>query len=453
MGHRTEYKMRDKTWNREVWRLSLPIILSNLFVPLPGAVDTAVLGHLDNQAYIGAVAVSAMIFSFIYWGFGFLRMGTTGPAAQAWGAENRHEFWLVLLRGLFLAAVFSILLLALQTLIAYFSFQLLEASAAVEGFARRYFEIRIWGAPATLANYVIIGWFLGMQNARIPMILQIFINLLNVALDLWFVLGLDMTVEGVAAATVISEYCGLALGLVLILRRKSLWPEGGFTIAAVLDYDRLKRMMLINRDILIRTLCLVFAFAYFTAQGAKLGDSILAANAVLMTFQSFTAHGLDGFAHATEALVGKAVGRGDSREIRAAVRAALRLGVCLSLAVGAVYWLAGDLLIGIFTDIESVAGLAHDYLIWVAILPLLSVWCFVYDGVFLGATRSQDLRNGMVLSLIGFLAALHGLMPLLGNHGLWLSMAVLMVLRGLTLWRRFPALLESAGAARSGEPA
>ncbi|RED49838.1 MATE family multidrug resistance protein [Aestuariispira insulae] len=437
--------MQERSWDREVWRLSLPIILSNLFVPLPGAVDTAVLGHLDEEVYIGAVAVSAMIFSFIYWGFGFLRMGTTGPAAQAWGAEKHQDFWLVLLRGLLLAAVFSVSLLILQNLIGLLSFSLVAASEGVETLAWDYYAIRIWGAPATLANYVIIGWFLGAQNARIPMILQVVVNLLNVALDLWFVMGLGMTVDGVAAATVIAEYCGLALGIYYILKHRASWPDVGISFCAILEMAPLKKMMLVNRDILIRTLCLVFAFAYFTAQGAQLGDTVLAANAVLMTFQSFTAFGLDGFAHATEALVGKAVGRGKAGEIRAAVRAALRLGVIMSLVVGVFYWLASAPLIGLFTDITAVAELASDYMIWLAVLPILSVWCFVYDGVFLGATRSQDLRNGMVISLIGYLAALHLLLPLIGNHGLWLALCVLMVLRGLTLWRRFPALLDNAG--------
>ena len=428
----------------QVWRLSYPIILSNLFVPLPGAVDTAVLGHLDSEAYIGSVAINAMIFSFIYWGFGFLRMGTTGPAAQAWGADNRVEFWAVLQRGLLLAAFFSTCLFLLQAPISDLAFWLVETSPQVEGYAEVYFDIRIWGSPATLANYVLIGWFLGAQDSKTPMILLIVVNLLNVVLDLFFVLVLDLKVDGVAAATVIAEYAGLLLGLYYMVRRQDLKSDQPFDWARVLDMDRLKRMMLVNRDILIRTICLVFAMAYFTAQGAKLGDDILAANFILINFQYFTAYGLDGFAHATESLVGRAVGRGNADEVKDTVRSALRLGAVMSIGVALIYAVGGGVIIAIFTDLQEIADLAGTYLIWVVLLPVLSVWCFVYDGVFLGATRSAELRNGMVISLISFLIVLHGTEPFLGNHGLWLAMCALMVVRGLTLWHRFPRVIQDA---------
>lgn len=437
----------DPNWNRKVWRLSAPIILSNLFVPLPGAVDTAVLGHLDNEAYLGAVAVSAMIFSFIYWGFGFLRMGTTGPAAQAWGADNRGELWSVLFRGMILAGGFGLILMLAQALIALVAFYLVEASGDVEGLARVYFDVRIWGAPAALANYVLIGWFLGLQNARIPMILQLFVNGVNVALDLVFVLGLGMTVEGVALATVIAEYSGPTLGAYLVLRRSALWPDGGVSWAQIVDSTRLRRMMAVNRDIFIRTLCLVFAFAYFTAQGAKMDDTVLAANMVLMNFMTFTAFGLDGFAHASEALVGDAIGRRNDRSVRLAVSAALKLGGVMAAGVAVIFWFGGGLIIDIFTSIPPVKALAMDHLIWVTVMPLVSVWCFVFDGVFLGATRSDDLRNGMILSLIGYLVLIHGTIPLFGSHGLWLAMAGFMALRGITLWWRYPNLLRKAAAA------
>lgn len=434
-------------WNRKVWRLSAPIILSNLFVPLPGAVDTAVLGHLDSEAYLGAVAVSAMIFSFIYWGFGFLRMGTTGPAAQAWGASDRAELWSVLFRGLMLAGGFGLILWVGQSLFSMIAFYLVEASGEVEGLAQLYYNVRIWGAPATLANYVLIGWFLGLQNARIPMVLQLFINGVNVALDLFFVLGLSMTVEGVALATVIAEYSGLLLGLYFVLRRKGLWPDTGLRRAQLLDPVRLKRMIAVNRDIFIRTLCLVFAFAYFTAQGAKMDDTILAANMVLMNFMTFTAFGLDGFAHASEALVGDAVGRRNDQSLRKAVMAAIRLGALMAVGGAVVFWFAGGLIIDMFTSLADLRAIAMTHLFWVALMPLASVWCFIFDGVFLGATRSEDLRNGMILSLLGYLALIHGTVPLLGSHGLWLSMAGFMLLRGATLWWRYPGLLRRVSVA------
>ena len=437
------------SWRARVWRLSWPIMLANLSVPLPGAVDTAVLGHVGNSAAIGAVSLCAAIFMTLFWGFGFLRMGATGLTAQARGSDDPAEARMVLLRGLLLAAVFALLLLLLRQAIAGFAFPLLGAGPDVESLARDYYAIRIWGAPATLGVYVLTGWFLGLGSARIPMLLQFLVNGANILLDLWFLLGLGWGVQGVAAATVAAEYAGLALGLTLAARHL----DAGFFTGPAADFlqrllngRRLRRMLSLNRDIFLRTLCLNAAFMLFTASGARLGDDILAANAVLLNFLYFTAFGLDGIANAAESLAGEAVGRGDPHALSAAARAALGLGGVAALGIAAVYALTGERIISLFTDLPEVRETARAYLPWVAALPLFSVWSFIYDGLFLGATRGRDLRNMMILSLAGYLALLLLAADPLGNHGLWAAMMLFMILRGLTLWLRWPALLRSVSS-------
>lgn len=433
----------NREMHRRIWRLAGPIIISNISVPLLGAVDTAVVGHLPGPQYLGAVAIGSLIFSFLYWGFGFLRMATTGLTAQAVGAGRPGAELLILCRALVLAGAVSVTLLVLQSLIAWLSFTLVEASAAVEDLATDYFSVRIWGAPATLANYAILGWFLGLQNARIPLALQIFTNGVNIVLDLWFVLGLGWGVPGVAAATVIAEYAGLSLGGYLVFKRMrslSSWDGG---LRALADRRALGRMMAINLDIFVRTLCLIFAFAYWTAQSARLGDTILAVNAVLANFNAIAAYGLDGFAHAAEALVGRAKGAGDRATFARAARVSmLWAGLCAGL-LSLVYWAAGDLIVSVMTDLPEVRTVAADYLPWAIVLPMISVWAFAYDGIFIGATRTRALRNGMLVSLALYLVAANVGLSHWGNHGLWAALAVFMVLRAVSLGIQYPALLRS----------
>ncbi|MDP6390288.1 MAG: MATE family efflux transporter [Alphaproteobacteria bacterium] len=310
------------TTHRRVWRMAGPIILSNVSVPLLGAVDTAVVGHLPDPYYIGAVGIGAMIFNFIYFGFNCLRMGTTGPTAQASGAEDWAEVRGILGRALLLAGSIAGVLLMLQVAIADFAFFMVEASGEVEELGRRYFMIRVWAAPGALATYVIIGWFYGLENARIPLILQIAANGINIVLDVLFVFGFGWGVEGVAIASVIAEFSGLALGLYFVRRQlKRIAGAGSHT--ALLDLVKLRRLIFFNGYIFFRTLCVVTGMAVFMAQGAKLGDVTLAANQVLFNFLQFTAFGLDGFAHAAEALIGDAIGRRNREAFSRAVRSVL----------------------------------------------------------------------------------------------------------------------------------
>ncbi|HEX7007945.1 MAG TPA: MATE family efflux transporter [Alphaproteobacteria bacterium] len=432
--------------DRRVWRLAFPVILSNLSVPLLGAVDTAVMGHLPDPAYIGGVAVGALIFSYIYWGFGFLRMGTTGLVAQANGAKNAGEARAVFLRGLLLAGVIGAAVIALQGPIVLVALGLIDASAEVETLGRTYFSIRVWSAPAALIQYVVIGWLFGVQRMGSALAITVFANAINIVLDLWFVLGLGWGIEGVALATLIAEWSAALLGLTLVGRRVALGAAGG---ARVFDAPRLLRMLRVNGDIFIRTLCLVTAFAWFTAEGARMGDVQLAANAVLLNFQTFMAYGLDGFAHAAEALVGAAIGARDRDAFRDAVRTSTKWAALIAAGFALAYLAAGGALIRTLTDIETVRRSAAAFLPWAIASPLVSVWSFQLDGIFIGATRTAEMRNGMIVSLAGFLALTAILVPLWGNHGLWLSFLLFMALRAATLALWMPRIASGLPTARA----
>ncbi len=432
--------MNEGGWNRRIWRLAGPIMLANITIPLLGAVDTAVVGHLDQVYYLGAVAVGSLIFSFLYWGFGFLRMGTTGFAAQAHGADDTAEAVATLWRAMVVAAVIGFGLLAGQGLIIEGAMTVMEASAEVDAHTRDYFAIRIWSAPAALANYVVLGWFLGMQNARAGLVIQLAINLINITLDLVFVVWLGMAVEGVAAATVIAEYAGLGLGLAML--RGALARIAGTTIdwRRVLEPARVRHMIGVNRDIFLRTLCLITAFAYLTVQGARMGDVILAANAVLLIMVTFTSYALDGFANAAQALVGRTVGERSRADYRGVVRASTVWALGFAAAFTLVYAVSGSLIIDGLTTLPEVRAAARDALPWMIVAPLVSVWGYQLDGIFIGAMLSREMRNAMILSLFVYLVAVEIFRPLYGNHGIWLGFTLFMVARGLTLGYYFPRI-------------
>lgn len=431
-------------WNARVWALAGPIIVSNISTPLLGAVDTAVVGHLPDPAYIGGVAVGAVIFNFLFWGFSFLRMGTTGFAAQAHGAGDRAELRAILARAILLAGLLGLLLILLRGPIGWISFRLFEASGQVEDFARAYYDIRVWSAPAALANYAMLGWLLGTGRAGAVLLLQVALNGTNIVLDLVFVLGLGWGIEGVAWASLLAETGAAIMGLAIIARL--LGPlGGGWDLKAVLSRDRLLALLRVNADILVRTLCLVAAFAYFTARSATLGDVILAGNTILMQLQSIMAYGLDGFAHAVEVLAGNALGARSRPAFRRAVAVSTAWAAATAVLVTGAYFLFGGVLIGLFTDLPEVRAAATDYLPWMVIMPLVSVWSFQLDGIFIGTTRTGAMRNAMIVSLGAFLAACWLLVPPLGNDGLWLALALFMAARAATLAYGYPALERAVG--------
>ena len=427
-----------------VWHIAGPIIISNISVPMLGAVDTAVMGHLPDPKYLGGVAVGAMVFTFIFWGFGFLRMGTGGLTAQAFGAQDADEVRACLARAAVIGIPAALALIVLQVPIASVAFSILEASPGVEALAHEYFSVRIWGAPATLMNFALLGWFIGCQNTRAALWHQLSLNGVNILLDLVFVLGLDWGVAGVAAATAIADAVAVVIGLFLalpILRRLG----GAFVRAKILETSKIRRTIALNIDIFIRTICLVSAFAYFTAQGAAFGNVVLAANAVLLNFQTFMAHALDGFAHAAEALGGGAIGARDGQAFRDAVRVSVFWGLLVAAAFALVYLLAGPFVIDALTGIESVREAGRDYLLWLVLMPLVAVFPFLLDGIFLGGTRGATMRNAMIVSLLIYLVSCYFLVPVWGNNGLWASLTIFMGARGLTLGVRYPALLRTIG--------
>lgn len=431
-------------WNRRTWRIAWPIMLSNISVPLLGAVDMAVVGRLPGPQYLGAVAVGALVFNVIYHGFIFLRMGTTGLTAQALGAGKPDEVRAWLARAGIFSSVIGVMLIALQIPIIWAALALIGPAAEVSTLAQEYVSIRIWGAPAALFNFALVGWFFGVQNARAALVMQIFMNGLNIVLDLWFVSGLGWGVAGVAWATLISETLAVLVGLLLAgwhLRR-----IGGEWIAKrILDAQRMRRMVQVNGDIFIRSVFLQISFAAITAIGARMGDTTLAANAILFNLLVFSAYFLDGFSHAAEALVGHAVGARDRESFSKAVYAAGRGAMLAGLALSVVYWLAGPSIIDLMTTVAAVRTETRIYLPWAIAMPVISVWSFLLDGVFIGSTWTREMRNAMILASAIYGAALVGLVPIWGNHGLWLAVSLFMAARALTLALRYPRLAQAVG--------
>ena len=436
--------VKVENWNRKTWALAAPVILSNISVPLLGAVDTAVVGQMPGPHYLGAVAVGALIFSVIYGGCNFLRMGTTGLTAQSLGAKDPDEVLSWLARAGFIALAVGIVLITLQGPLIWGSLKVVSPTSNVAPLTTSYFSIRIWGAPMALFNFAILGWLFGIQNTRAALATQVFMNGINIILDLWFVLGLEWGVEGVAWATLISEVSAVGLGLWIVAR--NIKRIGGqWRGNRIIEGTRLTRMIKVNSDILIRSLCLQATFVILTSIGARMGDLMLAVNAVLLNFQIFSAYALDGFANAAEALTGEAIGAKNRNRFRCSVKSSSICALIFSGGFTVIYWLAGPLLIDILTTVEDVRETARIYLPWMVALPMISVWSFQLDGIFIGSTWTTEMRNGMVISLIIFIIALYLMVPNMGNHGLWLAFSVFMVTRALTLGMCYPRLERGVG--------
>ena len=418
------------------------MIISSVTVPLLGMVDTAVMGHLPESYYLGAVAAGATIFSVLFMGLNFLRMGTTGVTAQGYGAGDNAVVREALGQSLFTAMLLSTLMIALQQPIIDLAIKLLSPSFEVGVYTRQYFLIRIWSAPASLGNFVLIGWLLGMQNARGPLAIMLIINLTNITLDLVLVLVVGMTVNGVALATLLAELAGFATGVIYV-RAELAGHPGSWAQTRLLEPARYKRLLNINANLLLRTMSLMFVFAFITAQGARMGDVILAVNALLMNFQLFLSYALDGIAYSAEALVGKAIGSRDRQGMLLAVKRTLQWSLLFSAIFCLAFFLSGEYIIDLLTNIDSIRLGARDYLPWLIIAPLISVWSFLYDGVFVGATRSREMMLVMAGSMLIIFLPTWLLSRPLGNHGLWLAFTMFMAGRGVgmhILFRRFSRL-------------
>lgn len=423
--------------DKALWRLALPMIFSNITVPLLGLVDTAVIGHLDSPTYLGGVAVGSMATSFLFMLLLFLRMSTTGLTAQALGAQNPQGLARAFMQPLLLAVLAGVAIVLLRYPLTELALKIVGGDGAVLEQARLFLEIRWLSAPAALANMVILGWLLGVQYVRAPVILLIVGNLLNIVLDIWLVMGLGWNVQGAATATAISEYATLLLGLGLSWRVMRI---RGISVPMLRQAWRgnLRRLLALNRDIMLRSLLLQLCFASLTIFGARLGGEVVAVNAVLMNLLTFTAYALDGFAYAVEAHSGHAYGARDDSQLRKVWRAACRQACLVALGFGLLYAVAGQQIIAALTSLPELRALANHYLPWQVVLPLVGVWCYLLDGMFIGATRGAEMRNSMAVAAAGYGLTLFTL-PVLGNHGLWLALAVFLSLRGIALgwiWHR-----------------
>ncbi|WP_345811118.1 MATE family efflux transporter [Paraburkholderia sp. PREW-6R] len=433
-------------WHRRVLTLAFPIVLANLTQPILSAVDTAVAGHLSGASYLGGVALGGLFFNFVFWSFGFLRMGTTGLVAQAHGAGNHAVLRNDVVRALGLAAAIGAIILVLQVPLIDYALRLIGGSDAVQAQARLYCHARIWAAPLALGNYVVLGWLLGTQRVRLALLSQVFINSVNIVAVLAYVYVFNWGVAGIGAATATADALGCMLGAALLWLGR---PRGlpALNRAALFDAAALRRLIVLNRDIFVRTLCLLCSFGWFAHLGAKQGDATLAANALLLNFQTFMAYGLDGFAHAAEALVGAAVGARDRHAFAQAIKVTALWSALGALGFTLVYWGAGSWIIERLTDQAAVRATAESYLPWAALLPLVSVGGFLLDGVFIGATRTRELMVSMATSFAVFMLLSWTLTMQHGNHGLWAAMLIFMATRGVTLARYLPRMMRQVGAA------
>lgn len=429
------------------------MIISSVSVPLVGLVGTGVLGNLEDEVYLAAVAAAVQVFSILFVGLNFLRMGTTGITAQAHGSLTRDPAGSTAIRqslgeAVVMALVLGVLIILLQVPIANAAFGLIGAEPDVTRYAREYFFIRVWSAPAALFNFAALGWLLGMQNARGPLLITLVINLTNVTLDLWFVLGLGLKVQGVATGALLAELAGAGAAGWLLVRELRRHP-GNWSGTRLLDLNSYRALLRINGNLFVRTLALMFTFAFVTVQGARMGSVFLAANALLMNFQWLTAYALDGIANAAEALVGKAIGARDQEGLRRAVRRTLAWSLGFGTLFSLAFWLAGPAIVRTLTSLPEIRSAALEYLPWMILLPLISVWSFFYDGVFVGATLSREMRVVMTTTALLVFIPVWFFTRDLGNHGLWLAFTAFMVVRGLGMHLWFNRLKETLAYGRT----
>lgn len=431
--------------DRRLWALAWPLMLMQMTVPLLGLADTAVLGHLDSARYLAAVAIGANLFTVLFWAFGFMRMGTTGLAAQAYGRQQPDQLAALLVRSLVISLALGLALIALQQPLISTGLLLMQPDPEVSALATEYAAIRIWSAPAVLVQYTLIGWLIGTQYTRGPLLVLVLANSLNIVLDVLFVTVFGWYSQGVALATVIAEYGGCALALWLVWRRlPAVLPSRRVLLGVWADY---RAILDVNRFILVRTLFLLFTFAFFTAQGARAGETIVAANAVLLTFLLIISNGLDGFAHAAEALVGEAQGQQDGSAMKRVCRATLKWSLWGAGIFTLAFIAGGQGLIQLLTSIEAVRSTAIAHLPWIWLLPLIAVWGYAFDGIFIGAMRTRAMQNTMMVAVVMVFLPVWWLTRSFGNQGLWFAFMTFLATRGLLMgglfwhWLRQNSLL------------
>jgi MATE family, multidrug efflux pump len=418
--------------NKEILRLAVPNILSNLSIPLLSTVDTALMGRL-SEVHIGAVGIAAMIFNFVYWNFGFLRMGTTGITAQYFGSRDRSGMIETLVRASIIAVILGLLLLVFQWPLREGGIALMQADSAIAPHVTQYFNIRIWAAPATLLSYAAMGWFFGMQNAIYPLIITIGVNVLNIVVSYVLVFKFNMEIAGVAWGTVAAQYFGLMLSMLLFaLKYRSYLHD--FRREVIFELAALRRFLEINRDIFLRTLSLTFAFGFFYSQSSSLGDGMLAVNVILLQYVNWLSYAIDGFAFATESIVGKYFGAQNREMTKRAIKYNFGWGLMAAVLIALIYGIGGEWLLGIYTDQTTIITLAKPYLVWMILIPLLGFSCYIWDGVYVGLTASVAMRDSMAIALAIFLGSYYLILHDYGNHGLWLALVLFLAARGLLQW-------------------
>ncbi len=420
--------------NKEILRLAIPNIISNVSVPLLSTVDTALMGRL-SETHIGAVGIGAMIFNFIYWNFGFLRMGTTGMTAQAFGRNDRSAIILTLGRAFLVVLALAFLVIVFQYPLGEVSFSLMNISGSQLDLVREYFQIRIWAAPATLGLYAMMGWFFGMQNATYPLILTIVINVVNIIFSYLFIQNYGMEVDGVAWGTVIAQYVGIVLAFFLFYKKYSHYVDA-YQRAALLELEALKGFLQVNKDIFIRTFCLTFAFGFFYSQSSKGGEMVLAVNVILLQFLNWMSYGVDGFAYASESLVGKYHGANNVQKLKQTINLNFAWGMGLGVLFSLMYWIFGVSILRLFTDQPDVIQQTIPFLYWMIILPILSTPCYIWDGIYIGLTASKAMRDTMLIAIALYLLTFYLVPSSWGNHGLWLVLVLFLLARGViqTFW-------------------
>lgn len=430
--------------DRQILQIALPSIISNITVPLLGMIDVAIVGHMGSAVYIGAVAVGSMIFNLVYWLFGFLRMGSSGLTAQALGRRDLPEVGRLLLRSMAIALGIAFVLLVLQVPLRLMMFWLIGPTADVQPSATTYFYIVVWGAPASLGLFSLSGWYIGMQNTRIPMLISITQNVINILVSLLLVYGFGMKIEGVALGTVIAQYAGFLMAVGLFFRyygrlRCYLVLQGTFVRTAM------SRFFHVNRDIFLRTLCLVLVNLFFTSAGARHGAVILSVNTVMMQLYLFFSYFMDGFAYAGEALGGRYYGAGNKLVFRETVRHLFGWAVLMTVFFTLLYVVGGQAIVGILTDEPQVLATSYDYLWWVWLIPTAGAAAFIWDGLFIGMTATRGMLVSSLVSALLFFV-IYGLMAgILKNHGLWLAMVIYLLMRGgiQTIWYSTKASMAS----------
>lgn len=418
--------------NRKILALAVPNIISNITVPLLGMVDLAIVGRLGDDALIGGIAVGGTIFNFLYWNFSFLRMGTSGFTAQAYGARDFREASRLLVRAVSVALCVALLIWFLQSPVVRLAMGVMDGSPAVESAASGYFLVRIWAAPATLSLYAFTGWFIGMQNARIPMWISIGINIVNIGCSLLAVRVWHMGIEGVALGTVVAQWSGVLMA-VLIIRKYygRFFNRTTFLHSGVLSWNVMRRFFKVNSDIFLRTICLVAVFTYFTVASTKMGDTLLAVNTLMLQLFTLFSYMMDGFAYAGEALAGRYYGAGDTVMLHRAVRGLLVWGTGVMLLFTLVYAVAGVRILGIFTPSLAILDAAREYALWAVLVPVCSFLAFILDGIVVGITATWIMRNAMFVATLCFFAIYFLLEPRLGNSGLWIAFLAYLFMRGI----------------------